>query len=140
MKRKLTVIILALAAVISVAFTLIHLLGQRMEYKLEMADLQGMRAAEAAAQLLWKDKLPDDPVDYWFDAGTFTLVPGDEPMTMVYGAGTERAGGAVKDFEAETRKHYNYSETQSYSGKLIHVTVKNDEGTLLVDVDWVPVK
>ncbi len=139
MKRKLTVILIVLALAAAIALTVIHLLGQRTEYNLEMADLQGMRVAEASAHLLWKDKLPEEPTEYWFDAGSFTLVPGTEPMTMVYGAGTEKAGGAMKDFEAETGKHYEYSETQSYNGMLIHVTVKDNEGTLQVDVDWVPV-
>ena len=140
MKRKLIVILIALALAAASALTAIHLLGQRTEYNLEMADLQGMRVAEEAAQLLWKDKLPEEPAEYWFNADSFTLVPIDEPMTMVYGAGTEKAGGAMKDFEAETGKHFDYSETQSYKGMLIHVTVRDNEGTLQVDVDWVPVK
>ena len=46
MKRKLIVIPIALAVAAAVALTAIHLLGQRTEYNLEMADLQGMRVAE----------------------------------------------------------------------------------------------
>lgn len=140
MKLKRLFIILALIGTAAgvAALVILHSFSQKLEHDLEMVDLQGMRGAEAAALLLWRDRLPEEPVEYWYDPAAFTLLPAQEPKPKHGGKGTQRAGGALKDFEAETGKHYDYTETRDYNGQVLHVTVGSEDGTLRVDLDWVP--
>lgn len=135
---KRTLIAAFIGSVIAVATILIILfiLDTKNEYAAEMIDLQGMRGAEATALMLWKDKLPDEQIDYWYNANSFELIPAVEPMPQQFGSGTEKAGGAVKDFVDQTGKHFIYSEKQDYSNCVIHVVVLNNDGNLQVDVDW----
>lgn len=103
----------------------------------EMADLQGMRGAELTAMQEWKDKLPDEPVEYWYNPDTFELIPISEPKPDSLGLGKKGEGGAVDDFEADTGMSYEYDESKDYTDKVIHVTVSNSDGELDIKVDWV---
>ncbi len=103
-----------------------------------MADLQTMRSAEAAASFLWRDRLPEEPVEYWFEPATIQLIPISEPMPASYGAGTRRNGRAVKVFEDQTGTSYAYSGREDYTDKILHVLVSNEDGDLHVSMDWVP--
>ena len=106
----------------------------------EMADLQGMRGAELTAMVEWKDKLPEETVEYWYNPDTFELIPVSEPKPESFGLGTKGAGGAVKEFEEQSGTNYGYDEKTDYRNKVIHVTVSNNDGALDIKVDWVDAK
>lgn len=110
------------------------------EYAYEMADLEVMRNAEDTAILLWRDKLPDTPVGFWYLPGELRLIPDTEPMPIRCGMGTGKAGGAVSDFEAKAGKNYGYSEHEDYRDKALHVTVSKSDDDLDIRVNWVVVE
>ena len=88
-----------LLIVANIAITVFAFYVKNVEYAYEMADLQTMRAALESAAFQWKDKLPDKPVDYWYDAAAFSLIPAGDNKPSPSGAGTQRFGGAKKDFQ-----------------------------------------
>lgn len=137
-KRKLSWHFYVACAVVAViAILLFCHFGRVEEYAYEMADLEVMRNAEDTAKLLWFNKLPDEPVEYWFAPGELRLLPITDPIPRHCGMGTKRAGGAIKDFEAETGKAYDYSEREDYRGKSLCVTVSSVNGALDIRVHWV---
>ena len=136
-KRLLKLACIAVAAAAAIIASAMIFLNTRTERAAEMADLQAMRAAESVARLTWKDKLPDQPEEYWYDGANYALIPATEPKPARYGQGTERAGGAVKAFRDETGKAYPYDETRNYFGGILRVTVSSRDGALRVDMDWV---
>lgn len=107
------------------------------EYQAETADLLGMRDAELAANAAWNGKLPDKPVEYWYDANTFTLIPAEHPKPNPCGLGTRRSGNSVEKFEEKNENSYGYSMNEDYRDKVLHVVVSDVGGKLQVDVDWV---
>ena len=108
------------------------------EYRAETADLLGMRDAELAAKAVWNGKLPDDPVEYWYDANTFTLISAEEPKPNPCGLGTKRRGNSVEKFEEKNETSYGYSMNEDYRDKVLHVVVSDEGGELQINVDWVP--
>lgn len=135
MKRKIGII--ALIIVVLVLLFSWHAWNSSMEKPNEMADLQGMFGAELTAKTIWKDKLPEAPVEYWYDPDEFDLIPVSEPKPKSFGLGTGGAGGATEEFEADTDSSYEYDEGTDYTNKVIHVTARNKDGKLDVKVDWV---
>lgn len=137
MKRKLSwhfyaviIIVISVFAAVGAYFV------KHEEYACEMADLQAMRSAAMAAEALWYRKLPEETVDYWYDATSFSLVPITDSKPSPCGSGTSRFGGAVKDFVDKTNGSYGYSEYEDYRDKVLHVTVDNNNGTLNIAVEW----
>ncbi len=127
-----------LLIVANIAITVFAFYVKNVEYAYEMADLQAMRAALESAAFQWKDKLPDEPVDYWYDAAAFSLIPAGDDKPSPSGAGTQRFGGAKKDFQQTTGITFaNYNEAENYIGKLPHVMVYGKNGELMVSIDWV---
>ncbi len=134
MKQKATIILILLA----IPIILSGCSGNSaIEKPSEMADLQGMRGAELTAMLKWKDKLPDETVEYWYNPNSFELIPVSDPKPVSHGLGKKGKGGAVEEFEAETGLSYEYDEGMDYTNKVIHVTVSNKAGELDIKVDWV---
>lgn len=127
-----------LLVVASIALTVSAFFAKNEEYAYEMADLQAMHAARSTAEKMWKDSLPEAPVEYWYDGGSFVLVPADGAMPAPCGVGTGRSGGAKRDFERKTNMSVeNYNESESYRGKLPSVTVSEEGGELNVSVCWI---
>ena len=127
-----------LLIVANIAITVFAFYVKNVEYAYEMADLQAMHSALQSAVLKWKDKLPDEPVEFWYDAAAFSLVPASDNKPLPSGAGTQRFGGAKKDFQQTSGLSFvSYNESESYIGKLPHVTVYGENGELMVSVDWV---
>lgn len=110
------------------------------EYRAETADLLGMRDAELAAKAVWNGKLPAEPVEYWYDANSFTLIPVEEPKPNPCGLGTKRSGNSIEKFEEKNETSYGYSMNEDYRDKVLHVVVRDEGGELQIDVDWVPDK
>ena len=107
------------------------------EYYYEMNDMQALRGAEATAMLIWKDKKPEAPTEYWYNAAAFELIDISEPRPKPYGLGKRRVGNAMKDFQQETGLDYAYDEGADYSDKVIRVIVDTDEaGNLRVRSSW----
>ena len=138
MKKKLSwhfyaalIFVVSVFAAVSVYFV------KKEEYACEMADLQAMRSAAMAAEALWYRELPEEAVEYWYDATSFSLVPISVPKPSACGSGTSRFGGAVKDFVDKTNGSYGYSEYEDYRDKVLHVTADNNNGVLDIAVDWV---
>ena len=131
----------ALLLVVNIAISVFAFYAKNEEYAYEMADLQAMRVALESAALQWKDQLPDEPVDYWYDAAAFTLVPAGNDKPSPSGVGTQRFGGAKKDFQQTSGLSFvSYNESESYIGKLPHVTVYGEDGKLTFSIDWVDAK
>lgn len=107
---------------------------RKEEFAYEMADLQAMRNAEAAAMMIWKDRVPEEDT---FNMWNLSLIPTSEPMPESVSLGTAKRGGAVKAFEAETGLHYDYLENENYRGKILHVAVSGASGSTEITVDWV---
>ena len=113
-------------------------LNVRTENANEQADLQCMRGAESVALLGVKNGWVEEHRGYWFDAGSYALVPDDEPMPSPYGMGTSRCGGGAKDFANEVGAAYEYDEGVDYRDKIIAVTVtRGDDGEVSVGMKWV---
>ena len=125
------------AVVVAVALALFSHFSRVEEYAYELADLEVMRNAEDTAKLLWFEKVPDEPMEYWFVPGELRLIPVSDPMPAHCGMGTKKVGGAVRAFEAKTGNSYGYSEHEDYRNKALHVTVNNNNGSLGIMVDWV---
>ena len=136
-ERKKGELAVVLAVVFLIAVMVVFLFKRNEERTLEMADLQAMRSAEAAALLEWKNAGPLEHEEYWYDAWGYRLYPATEEKPAGFGAGTTRRGGAVRKFKRETGKEYEYSEGQSYRGLVLFVTVENMDGEPLVTVNWV---
>lgn len=137
MKKKLMISLIVIGAVITVLLCIKHNLEVKCEYSLEMTDLQGMRNAELSAMMIWKDKLPERTIEYWYNANEFAIVPTEEEMPAPCGLGTSIRGGAIKDFEIETGKAYSYDENEDYRDKVIHVVVDSKDRNLDIRIDWV---
>lgn len=138
MKTKLSWHFYVVCAIISVVVMIIATRFRiEKEYPYEMADLQAMRNAELTAVLKWKDKLPEETTEYWYNPNSFELIPASEPKPESHGLGRKGKGGAVREFEADTGLSYEYDEGTDYTGKVIHVTVSNKGGDLDIKVDWV---
>ena len=138
MKKKLSWHFwLACILIAIIAVVLFAQFSRKTEYAYEMADLQTMRSAEAVATLLWRDDLPEEPVEYWFDSGKIQLISVSDPMPEPYGVGTNRNGHAVKAFNIQTGKVFEYSENDDYTGKILHVVVSNKNNGLDIRMDWV---
>ena len=126
--------------VISIAITVFSYFIKHTEYTYEMADLQAMNNAISAAKMEWKDQLPEEPMEYYYDAKTYGLVSIGQSTPDPCGFGTTKFGGATRDFLRTTGIDFsNYSESESYEGKLPHVVVDKEDGELLITVDWVEV-
>lgn len=138
MKKKLSWHFYAVCSVIAIITVIMfaHFSSQE-EYACEMADLQTMRSAQAAAVLLWHDSLPEGPVEYWFDTKTLLLVLASEPMPDPYGVGTKRVGHAIKAFDGDTGSSFDYLENEDYTDKILHVVVSNKDGNLDLRLEWV---
>lgn len=138
MKKKLSWHFWLVCGVIAVIAVLMSIhFSRKTEYACEMADLQTMRSAEAVAALMWRDKLPEDPAEYWFDSRTMQLIPTSEPMPEPYGAGTKRNGYAEKDFQDQADASYDYSGREDYTDRVLHVFVSSQDGRLNIAIDWV---
>lgn len=139
MKRKLSWHFYAvLSAVLALALAATAVVLRKTEFAYEMADLQAMRVAYTSAELKWKGKLPEEPVEYWYDGEAYTLVPASEPKPKPCGAGTRLRGGAVRAYQAETGDLFDaYSEAERCVGKLPRVTVWQENHALRISVDWV---
>lgn len=127
-----------LLVVVNIAITVNAYFIKNTEYAYEMADLQAMRGAIVSAQMEWKDELPEEPVEYWYDAMALSLVPvsGEKPVPC--GAGTRKFGGAVRYFtEMSGFQFTNYNEAENYKGKLPHVIVREVDNELEIQVDWI---
>ncbi len=111
--------------------------NQKLENAYEMTDLQTMRSAEAAAALLWRDNLPQNPVEYWFDADSLELIPASEPRPEAYGAGTGRVGHALKNIDDKYTSLAGYSESADYTDKILKVVVSSKDDDLDIDMEWV---
>lgn len=125
------------ALIVTAAVALFYHFSRVEEYAYELADLEVMRNAEDTAKLLWFEKAPNEPVEYWYVPGELRLIPITDPMPPHCGMGTKKAGGAVRAFEAKTGNSYGYSESEDYRNKALHVTVNNINGSLSITVDWV---
>lgn len=126
-----------LLIVVNIAITVFAYFLKNEEYAYEMADLQAMRGAIVSAQMEWKDKLPEEPVNYWYDATSLSLVPVSEERPAPCGAGTRKYGGAVRYFnEMSGFQFTNYNEIENYKGKLPHVLVREVDNELEIQVDW----
>lgn len=138
-KSRILIFILIGLLLASGIFAFSQALAKKTEHDYEIVDLQVMRSAEAAAMLKWKDKILEEPVEYWFVAKTAALLDISQKKPQPYGLGTSKAGGGFKDFEADTGiAYYNYSEKENYGGKVIHLVVSADEsGALHIEMDWV---
>ena len=123
--------------VVVVAAAFFYHFSRIEEYAYELADLEAMRNAEDTARLLWFEKAPDEPAEYWFVPGELRLIPVTDPKPAHCGMGTKKTGGAVRAFEVKTGKSYGYSEHEDYRNKALHVTVNNNNGNLNITVDWV---
>lgn len=136
-KKRLAVIIaigVLLVAAVSVAAN--HL-ANKTEKADELSDLQCMRGAELMAELYFKDDALTGGV-YWFDAGSYALLSGDEAKPSPYGKGTRRNGNAFEGFAAEYGADYAYDGSVDYRGKIIQLTVTTDEnGELNTEITWV---
>ena len=138
MKRKFSWHFYAALAVVLLLTVIVVFHFKRTEERaLEMADLQAMHSAEAAALLEWRNFGPFDHAEYWYDAWHFRLYPATEEMPAAFGCGAALPGGAVKKFKSETGLSYEYSESQSYKGMVLRVTVENESGEPKVAVHWV---
>ena len=139
LKRKLSwhfyaVIIIAISVFAAVGAYFV----KHEEYACEMADLQAMRSAAMSAEALWYRELPEETVEYWYDATTFSLVPITDSKPSPCGRGTSRFGGAARDFMRITGIQFSdYDESESYLGKLPHVVVHVEQDELIITVDWV---
>lgn len=136
-ERKKGELVIVLAVVFVIAAAVVFFFKRSEEHSLELADLQAMRSAEAAALLEWENNGPFEHEEYWYDAWHYRLYPIAEEKPAGFGAGTMFPGGAVKTFEKETDQHYEYSESQSYKGMVLCVTVDNSDEEPLVKVRWV---
>ena len=126
-----------LLIVMSIAFTVGVYFVKTEEYAYEMADLQAMRAAFESAKMIWYNKLPEETVEYWYDADNYTLVPITEAIPAPCGEGTRRFGGALRDFKSQAQMNFtNYNESEDYKGKIPHVVVNEEAGELMISVDW----
>ena len=83
----------------------------------------------------WKDKLPENTVEYWYNPDTFELIPISEPKPDSLGLGKKSKGGAGEEFKKETGLNYEYDEGTDYTNKVVHVTVSNNDGELDIKVD-----
>lgn len=128
----------ALLLIISIASTVSAYYLNMEEYAYEMSDLQIMGNVASAVQIEWKNSIPDELVEYWFDATTCSLVPISDSKPFPYGLGTQRYGGAVRDFQEQTGiKFKNYSDAESYKEKLLHVAVYEQDDGISIALDWV---
>ena len=138
MKTKLSWHFYAVCAVVAAAAIAVCIYFNLMEESAyETADLQAMRDAEAAAMLLWREKLPEEPIEYWYKPQDMKLISVSESMPAPYGMGTERRSGAVKSFVNETGKAFDYSSVEGYTDKVLHVIVSSKDEVLDIRVDWV---
>ena len=139
MKKKLSwhfyLVCVFIAIIVLVLCTYFN---RKLEYAYEMTDLQTMRSAEAAAALLWRDNLPENPVEYWFDANSLELIPASEQRPEAYGAGTGRVGYALKGFDDQHITLAGYSEGADYTDKILKVVVSGKDDELDIAMDWVP--
>lgn len=138
MKRKLSwhfYAVLAIVLIMALAFTIYF--RRREEKACELADLLVMQNAYDTALLLWHDRFPEEPEEYWYRPKDMRLIPASEPMPPACGMGSERKGGAAKAFYSEAEKLFDYSETEDYTDKSIRVTVSEENGALHIVVDWV---
>lgn len=112
-------------------------LAATTEKENEKADLYAMRLAALGvdfAQLSGELKA----TEFWFDAGTLSLIPASEPAPAPYGLGTARKGGGLADFQAEEGLEFDYDESMDYTDKILSVTVTEDaSGATQTTVQWV---
>lgn len=139
MKHKLSWHFYAvLSVVLLIAAAVAAYMLKQVEFSYEMADLQTMNAARASAELKWREKLPEEPVEYWYDGSSYSLVPTSGKKPKPCGSGTRRIGGAVKEFQKENDLQVDtYNESESYLGKLPRVTVRKAGDELSISIDWV---
>ena len=140
LRRRIAIIVLLGLLLASGVFACSQMLVRRTEHDYEIADLYVMRAAEVAAVLKWKDKVPEMPEEYWFFSKTAELLDMTHVQPEPYGMGTEKAGGGLKDFQEMTGiTRYEYSERESYKDKIVFVRVSTDEhGDLQINLEWIP--
>ena len=138
------IIILALIGLLLSSCLLICslLLSRRTEHEYEIADLQTMRTAEAAAMIKWKDATLEEPEECWFAPKTAELIDTSNPRPEPYGMGTSKDGKGLKGFQDDTGiSYYMYSENESYRGKVLVVKgSRNEYGDLQIDLKWIPVE
>ena len=138
MKKRNPVATIVIIAVLIGAFIMAYqFMLRKTEQSNELADLQAMRGAEATAMMIWKDKVPEEPVEYWYSANTFELIDATEAKPAPYGLGTKRSGGGSKSFQNETGLNHEYLESKDYTDKVIRVDVdKDDAGELRIRMNW----
>lgn len=127
----------ACATIVAIIIIFSAYLEKIEEYSYEMADLQAMRNADVTAMMKWKNKLPDEMTEYWYDPHSFELIQTNNPKPESHGLGRKRKGGAVEEFESDTNVSYEYDEGTDYNNKVIRVIVRNEEGKLDIRVNWV---
>lgn len=137
MKKKTITAIGLIGLFILILFMIKVYLNNESEGKAELADLTAMYDAELAARITWKNKTPEQPVEYWFDANQFKLISADEPKPPACGLGTARRGGGIVSFKAQHGESYAYDESEDYRDKVIYVRASVVDGNLDVAVDWV---
>ena len=136
-KKRVWVIALAGIICVAVIAGISAFLEKRRENSNEMADLQGMMMAEMTSRLILQDAEIEEPVEFWYDISTLSLVNISEQMPAPYGLGTARKGGALKQFIEETGVTYEYDESFDYRNSVLKVTASPaSDGTLQVTVVW----
>lgn len=121
---ELLVVVAIIAILVAIS---IPIFTSKLEKSREATDVANMRAAKAAATVAVLSEDANFPAGtYKYDADAGKLVKSDATVNG-YGKGTSKDGGT---------KYTGYVATDTYTDKVISVTITSDSGDGTVTLNW----
>lgn len=135
--EKGSVLLTLLGVLLCVSLCVCAGLSRRAERRLELTDLETMRAAETAARKAIDPAMLGGETAYsWYDREKDTLRSASLRPPAPYGAGSFRDAESAAYFQ-KNGYFYLYDESADYSGQvLVVVTMADEDGSLKVGMRW----